>query len=119
MRESDPALVCPIEHGAHDRPRLTDEGYIALRRHQMRAAGIQMIAWRDDPEAIRTDDAHRGRLRRRKGVLQPCSPVWRIEAGIDENRRAATVSAEFGDNGWNSVGVFGDDRQIGRSSQLS
>ena len=34
-------------------------------------------------------------------------------------RRAATVSAEFGDNGWNSVGVFGDDRQIGRSSQLS
>ena len=57
LRKAHPARLRPVQHGRGQRARLRHEGQRARRRRQLREAGVQPVVWRQQPQAVRPQDA--------------------------------------------------------------
>ena len=121
MREAEAARRRPVDGGGHQRPGLADECKPAGQRREMSEACVDAFCRRNDPQAIRAENAHEVRFRGRERLspkLGTLGAATLAEAGGEDDGGAGAAGAERGDDlrkGWRRRG---DDRKIRDQGKL-
>ncbi len=111
----------PVEHRRHQGAGLRDEGDVAGARRKVGETGVDADAWRQETQAIGSDDAQHVRPRgvqHRLAEIRPGAFLALAEPGGDHDRRAAAALAQLGDQLGRRGGRRGQHGQIRGEGKL-
>ena len=115
--EADAANGRPFHEARGDGAGLRDERKVARARHRSGKAGIELDAWNQHAEAIRSDEPQSGGARGFLACVRQRSRAMAETRGENDRRRRA-LGAGRRDGGWNGVRRHADHGEVRRTRQV-